>query len=107
MLNKCKLLWHKAYLIHCRGGRFREVLLCKLQKGGVSFACQTLHPHNSTMESEQLVLMARAMEFQTSSGLYRKRRCVKIFLGYCIPSSLPNLRQWRKYGYNNEIRTTA
>jgi len=68
--------------------------LCKLQKGGVSFACQPLHPHNSTMESEQLLLMARAMEFQTSSGLYRKRRGVKIFLGYYIATLLPSRRHW-------------
>jgi Mg-chelatase subunit ChlI len=62
------LLWHQVCLTQYQtaGGRFMEVLLCKLQKGGVSFACQPLHPHNSTMESEQLVLMARAMEFQTT-----------------------------------------
>jgi len=46
------------------------------------------------MESEQLLLMARAMEFQTSSGLYRKRRGVKIFLGYYIATLLPSRRHW-------------
>jgi len=46
-----------------RGGRVREALLYKQLKGGVKFARQPLHPHNSTMESEQLVVMSRIMEF--------------------------------------------
>ena len=103
------LLWHQVCRIKYQttGGRFREVFLFKLRKGGVSFACQPLHPHNSTMESEQLVLMARAMEFQTTPGLYCERRCVKIFLAYYIHTLLPSRRQWGKYGYRYAIRATA
>jgi hypothetical protein len=58
------------YSIQCgsTGGRFRKVSLYKPgQPGqrGLGFAYRPLHPHNNTVESEQLVVMARAMEFET------------------------------------------
>jgi hypothetical protein len=54
------------------GGRFREVLLYRQGQGGIGFAYRPLHPHNSIMESEHVVVMACAMEFETLN-LYRER----------------------------------
>jgi hypothetical protein len=44
------------------GGRFMKVSLYKPGQPGLGFAYRPLHPHNSTMESEQLVVMGRAIE---------------------------------------------
>jgi hypothetical protein len=95
-------MWPHMYPLQCgtTGGRFREVLLYKPEQRGFGFACRILHPHNSTTESEQLVVMVRAMVFQTLRVYTIKEVAWKAVLATWLAVS----RQWRKYGYSQDMK---